>query len=61
MYPNSLTPEKIAIMNGVRMGLLQLIAHGGLDHSQLSQYMGALRVFCDDPRYVLCTLTETDE
>ena len=50
--------ETIATKNGVRMALLQLISskdgYGGLDHSQLSQFLGALKVLCEDTRCRQC-------
>ena len=40
--------------NGVRMSLMQLITsrrgYSGVDNSQLAQYLGAIKVMCDDPR-----------
>jgi len=53
-YSSNLSADKIATKNGVRMALLQLISskdgYGGLDHSQLSQFLGALKVLCEDTR-----------
>ena len=44
----------IAVKNGVRMSLMQLITsrrgYSGVDNSQLAQYLGAIKVMCDDPR-----------
>ncbi len=47
------TPAMRQIMNGVRADLMQLLAQEkgilSLDHALLAQYLGVLKLFCDDP------------